>query len=121
MGENASSIRLHEKCGFTLVGTEIEVGRKHGRWLDVVEYQYVVPRRRLGRRFARFELLLGPGPLRPATHGHEQYSPEDGDGQGDEQGVGVHKARQELATARQADERSGDRRASKSQKCSRPW
>ena len=31
VGENASSIRLHEKCGFTLVGTEIEVGRKHGR------------------------------------------------------------------------------------------
>ena len=43
VGENSSSIRLHEKCAFTLVGTEIEVGRKHGRWLDVVEYQYVMP------------------------------------------------------------------------------
>jgi L-amino acid N-acyltransferase len=43
VGENASSIRLHEKCGYTLVGTEVEVGRKHGRWLDVVEYQYVMP------------------------------------------------------------------------------
>jgi L-amino acid N-acyltransferase YncA len=43
VGENDGSIRLHEKCGFTLVGTEIEVGRKHGHWLDVVEYQYVVP------------------------------------------------------------------------------
>jgi phosphinothricin acetyltransferase len=42
VGENAGSIRLHEKCGFTLVGTEIEVGRKHGRWLDVVEYQFVI-------------------------------------------------------------------------------
>ncbi|MFI5034708.1 MAG: GNAT family N-acetyltransferase [Acidimicrobiales bacterium] len=42
VGENEGSIRLHEKCGFTLVGTEIEVGRKHGQWLDVVEYQYVV-------------------------------------------------------------------------------
>jgi phosphinothricin acetyltransferase len=42
VGENAGSIRLHEKCGFTLVGTEIEVGRKHGRWLDVVEYQCVL-------------------------------------------------------------------------------
>ncbi|MFZ1063601.1 MAG: N-acetyltransferase family protein [Acidimicrobiales bacterium] len=42
VGENEGSIRLHEKCGFTLVGTEIEVGRKHGRWLDVVEYQFVV-------------------------------------------------------------------------------
>ena len=46
VGENESSIRLHEKCGFALVGTEIEVGRKHGHWLDVVEYQYVVPDRR---------------------------------------------------------------------------
>ncbi len=42
VGENAGSIRLHEKCGFTLVGTEVEVGRKHGHWLDVVEYQYVM-------------------------------------------------------------------------------
>lgn len=46
VGENAGSIRLHEKCGFTLVGTEIEVGRKHGQWLDVVEYQYVMRERR---------------------------------------------------------------------------
>ena len=46
VGENEGSIRLHEKVGFTLVGTEIEVGRKHGRWLDVVEYQYVVPEAR---------------------------------------------------------------------------
>src|SRR5665811_635466 len=43
VGENRPSIALHERCGFTLVGTEVEVGRKHGRWLDVVEYQYVVP------------------------------------------------------------------------------
>jgi phosphinothricin acetyltransferase len=46
VGENDGSIRLHDKCGFTLVGTEIEVGRKHGRWLDVVEYQYVVSTQR---------------------------------------------------------------------------
>ena len=45
MGENDGSIRLHEKCGFFLVGTEVEIGRKHGQWLDVVEYQYVVPDR----------------------------------------------------------------------------
>jgi phosphinothricin acetyltransferase len=45
VGENAGSIRLHEKVGFRLVGREIEVGRKHGKWLDVVEYQYVVPDR----------------------------------------------------------------------------
>ncbi|NNN00904.1 MAG: N-acetyltransferase [Acidimicrobiaceae bacterium] len=47
VGENDGSIRLHEKCGFTLVGTEVEVGRKHGHWLDVVEYQYVVPDQRV--------------------------------------------------------------------------
>ena len=39
VGENAASIRLHEACGFELVGVEHEVGRKHGRWLDVVELQ----------------------------------------------------------------------------------
>jgi phosphinothricin acetyltransferase len=46
VGENDGSIRLHEKCGFHLVGTEIEIGRKHGQWLDVVEYQYVIPDQR---------------------------------------------------------------------------
>ncbi len=39
VGENEASIRLHESCGFTLVGIEREVGRKHGKWLDVVELQ----------------------------------------------------------------------------------
>lgn len=39
VGENQASIGLHEACGFTLVGVEREVGRKHGRWLDVVELQ----------------------------------------------------------------------------------
>jgi L-amino acid N-acyltransferase YncA len=31
-----TSIRLHRGCGFQLVGVEREVGRKFGRWLDVV-------------------------------------------------------------------------------------
>ena len=31
-----ASINLHRACGFELVGTEREVGRKFGRWLDVV-------------------------------------------------------------------------------------
>lgn len=39
VGENEASILLHRRCGFELVGTEREVGRKHGRWLDVVELQ----------------------------------------------------------------------------------
>lgn len=30
-----ASRRLHERCGFRLVGIEREVGRKFGRWLDV--------------------------------------------------------------------------------------
>lgn len=39
VGHNEVSIGLHQKCGFELVGVEREVGRKHGRWLDVVELQ----------------------------------------------------------------------------------
>ncbi|MGH9277148.1 MAG: GNAT family N-acetyltransferase [Acidimicrobiales bacterium] len=31
-----ASINLHRSCGFELVGVEKEVGRKFGRWLDVV-------------------------------------------------------------------------------------
>jgi phosphinothricin acetyltransferase len=38
-GDNQPSIALHAACGFELVGTEREVGRKFGRWLDVVEMQ----------------------------------------------------------------------------------
>jgi len=37
--ENGPSIQLHRACGFETVGVEREVGRKHGRWLDVVELQ----------------------------------------------------------------------------------
>jgi L-amino acid N-acyltransferase YncA len=38
-GNNDASIALHGACGFELVGVEREVGRKHGRWLDLVEMQ----------------------------------------------------------------------------------
>src|SRR5436190_12466025 len=34
-----ASIALHRACGFELVGTEREVGRKFGRWLDVAVMQ----------------------------------------------------------------------------------
>jgi L-amino acid N-acyltransferase len=34
-----ASIRLHRSLGFELVGTEREIGRKFGRWLDVVVMQ----------------------------------------------------------------------------------
>lgn len=36
VGGHEQSIGLHRCCGFEVVGTEREVGRKFGRWLDVV-------------------------------------------------------------------------------------
>jgi phosphinothricin acetyltransferase len=42
VGDNDASIRVHEACGFTLVGVEREVGRKFGKWLDVVELQLLL-------------------------------------------------------------------------------
>jgi L-amino acid N-acyltransferase YncA len=35
-GGNEASVALHSSCGFEMIGTEREVGRKFGRWLDVV-------------------------------------------------------------------------------------
>ena len=43
VGGHEASIALHRSCGFELVGTEREVGRKFGRWLDVVELQRLLP------------------------------------------------------------------------------
>lgn len=34
-----ASIALHSSCGFEIVGHEREVGRKFGRWLDVIIMQ----------------------------------------------------------------------------------
>lgn len=39
VGGHEASIGLHRSCGFEVVGTEREVGRKFGRWLDVVVMQ----------------------------------------------------------------------------------
>ena len=39
VGGHDASIRLHRRCGFEIVGTEREVGRKLGKWLDVVVMQ----------------------------------------------------------------------------------
>jgi len=41
-GGSAASVALHEACGFATVGTEREVGRKFGRWLDVVIMQLMI-------------------------------------------------------------------------------
>jgi len=42
VGGHEASIGLHRACGFDLVGVEREVGRKFGRWLDVVVMQRLV-------------------------------------------------------------------------------
>jgi L-amino acid N-acyltransferase YncA len=42
VGGHEASIALHRACGFELVGVEREVGRKFGRWLDVVLMQHLV-------------------------------------------------------------------------------
>lgn len=39
VGHNETSIGLHRACGFEEVGVEREVGRKFGKWLDVVVMQ----------------------------------------------------------------------------------
>lgn len=39
VGHNEVSIALHRRCGFVEIGTEVEVGRKFGKWLDVVVMQ----------------------------------------------------------------------------------
>lgn len=42
VGGHDASIALHRACGFQLVGVEREVGRKFGRWLDVVVMQHLL-------------------------------------------------------------------------------
>jgi phosphinothricin acetyltransferase len=39
VGGHEASIALHRACGFEMVGTEREVGRKFGQWLDVAVMQ----------------------------------------------------------------------------------
>jgi L-amino acid N-acyltransferase YncA len=43
VGGHHASIALHAGCGFELVGTEREVGRKFGQWLDVVLMERLLP------------------------------------------------------------------------------
>ncbi|MGO9196332.1 MAG: N-acetyltransferase family protein [Acidimicrobiales bacterium] len=40
--EQEPSIKLHEACGFTMVGIERQIGRKFGRWIDVAILQLVL-------------------------------------------------------------------------------
>lgn len=39
VGGHEASIALHARCGFEAAGVEREVGRKFGKWLDVVVMQ----------------------------------------------------------------------------------
>ncbi|MDA8070896.1 MAG: GNAT family N-acetyltransferase [Actinomycetota bacterium] len=39
---NEASLVLHRRHGFTLVGTERQIGRKFGRWLDVTVLQLML-------------------------------------------------------------------------------
>ena len=42
VGGHDASISMHRRCGFEIVGTEREVGRKLGKWLDVVVMQQML-------------------------------------------------------------------------------
>lgn len=42
VGENNNSRKLHESLGFRPVSHFREVGRKFGRWLDIVEFQLIL-------------------------------------------------------------------------------
>lgn len=42
VGGHEASIALHRACGFEQIGVERQVGRKFGRWLDVVLMQHLV-------------------------------------------------------------------------------
>lgn len=41
-GDNEPSINFHERLGFTKVSHFKQVGRKFGRWLDVVDYELLL-------------------------------------------------------------------------------
>jgi phosphinothricin acetyltransferase len=41
--DNLSSLALHQKLGFKLVGVQKEVGFKQGRWIDVAIMQMLLP------------------------------------------------------------------------------
>jgi phosphinothricin acetyltransferase len=43
VGGHEASIALHAACGFEEVGVEREVGRKFGRWLDVLVLEKLLP------------------------------------------------------------------------------
>ena len=42
VGGHEASIAMHRSAGFNIVGTEREIGRKFGKWLDVVVVQLLL-------------------------------------------------------------------------------
>lgn len=69
VGGHEASIRLHRAAGFDIVGTEREVGRKFGRWLDVVVMELLLgPEAPPGTRPVR-----APQPDRPRPAGHRDH------------------------------------------------
>lgn len=42
VGDNESSVKLHEKFGFAHVGTMREVGWKFDKWLDLLIYEIII-------------------------------------------------------------------------------
>ena len=42
---NEVSRRLHEQLGYRLIGTEVAVGRKFGKWVDILSYQKMLDTR----------------------------------------------------------------------------
>ena len=42
--ENQASVRLHQACGFRVVGVQERLGRLHGRWRDVLLLERRSPR-----------------------------------------------------------------------------
>jgi phosphinothricin acetyltransferase len=63
VGGHASSVALHESLGFEVVGTEREVGRKFGRWLDVVLMERLLS----APRSAAHEPAIGSGVPTPRS------------------------------------------------------
>ena len=39
LGDNLSSIKLHEKCGFRLAGFREKLGNLNGKWTDIRLYE----------------------------------------------------------------------------------
>ena len=39
--DNSKSVRMFQKCGFTIVGVQKKIGFKNGKWKDVAIMQYV--------------------------------------------------------------------------------